>query len=547
MSNDVKIDEQRIEYLPFPDCIRKRTGMYLGSTGQDAINTCLREVLDNSCDEVAEGFGDLVHVSNNFNGYHYVADNGRGIPIRMSTDKPDKTEAYLSISELHSSGKFKPGAIGRAGINGIGSSAVNACSEVYILMIRVRQENYLDSTARVREVWETAGPRSKNDIYYIVVCEKGEKVYEDCLHLREAEKKIFRGIKDYMPIPKGMSTIVFFKPDPEVFEISSSAKIPYANLNYFLLIQRQFFGRKIRVEVDGKNLVGEFNPYQFEIIKSIVPKDPRSPNKEVGVYLTFEEDPDFGKVQEWGSVNGLDCRLGYHMNLAKNLFKAAFKSYFKVSHDYVLDGLKYGIILLANECVFSSQVKENLKSLSKVKADDFIPIVKEIEKIFRKNEEFWRNHIEKVNQIYDAHRSIGAIEKAQKMMDASSGSSFYKSKANLVEGFSDATLRNRWDCELFIVEGNSPAGSLKSGRRAIGGGLKQAVLPLRGKVLNVSSIDIDRALENKEISTLFSILGVGIQANNVTTGAQSWEEAHDRLMKQSRFGKIVISCDADAD
>ena len=329
-------DEQRIEYLPFPECIRKRSGMYISGNTQEGWNNCLREISDNATDELAEGFGDTVHISNDFNGFHYVADNGRGIPIRMSLDKPEKTEAYLSISEIHSSGKFKAGSVGRVGLNGVGSSSVNALSEIYALMIKVNQDNCYGSIPKVKEVWETAGPRSKGDIYYIVVCEKGLKVYEDCLHLKDIEKKLFKGVKDYMPIPKGMSTLVFFKPDPTIFEDIEKAKIPYANLNYFLLIQQRFFGRKVKVEIDGSPLICEFKPYQNEIIKTLKPKDPLSPNKEVGVYLTFDEDPEFGKVSEWGSVNGLDCRVGYHMNLAKNLFKAAIKSYFKVSHDYVL-------------------------------------------------------------------------------------------------------------------------------------------------------------------------------------------------------------------
>ena len=186
-----------------------------------------------------------------------------------------------------------------------------------------------------------------------------------------------------------------------------------------------------------------------------------------------------------------------------------------------------------------------MKSLTKVKLDDFAPLVKEIEKVFKKNKDYWDAHVEKVNAFWDAHRNIGAIEKAQRMIDSASGTGFYKNKADMVEGFSDATIKDRWDCELYIVEGNSPAGSLKSGRKA-SSGLKQAVLPLRGKVLNVSTIDVNRALENKEISTLFSILGVGIQDRNVTSSAKTWEEAHELLIKRSRYGRICIACDADA-
>jgi DNA gyrase subunit B len=239
--------------------------------------------------------------------------------------------------------------------------------------------------------------------------------------------------------------------------------------------------------------------------------------------------------------------VGYHVNLAKNLFKAAIKSQYKITHEYALEGLRFGIIVLANEITFSSQTKENLKSITKVKIDDFAPVVKEIEKTFRKFSDYWDAHFERVNQFWDAHRNIGAMEKAQKMMDSSTGSSFYRSRSGLVKGFSDATCSDRTKCSLYLCEGDSPAGALKAGRKTVDGSLMVGVCPLRGKVLNVSDVDIDRALENKEISTIFSIIGVGIQEKNVTTGAKSWEEAHERLRQYSRFSKICIACDADSD
>ena len=543
------MEDNKIEFLQFPFNVRAKTGMYLGSVQKEGVNNCLREIIDNSCDEVGSGHGDTVHVSTNLNGFNYVADNSdRGIPIRMSTDVPDKTEAYLSISELHSSGKFKSGDVGRTGINGVGSSCVNATSDYYILMVRITEKNYLGSIPEVEQMWNNVGPRQRNELYYIVTNEKGIKTFEGCMLLKDIEKKLFKGIKSYVPIPRGMTTIVLFKLDPTVFEETTTPDIPYNNLNYFLLIQQRFFGRKkINVIIDGEPLKCEFKPFKFEIAGKVTPKDPASPNKEVGIYLTFEADPKLERVDKYNfaSVNGLDCKVGYHINLAKTLFKAALKSQYKVTHECALEGLRFGIIILANDCVFNSQTKENLKSLTKVKLDDFAPLVKEIEKIFKKNPEYWEDHVERINALWDSRRNIGAIEKATKMISDASGTGFYKSKSGLVEGFSDATLKNRWDCELFISEGQSACGSLKSGRRVIGGGLKQGCLGIRGKILNVSDVSIDRALENKEISTIFSVLGVGIQEKNVTSGAKSMEEAYELLKKHSRYGKIIISTDAD--
>ena len=96
------MDENKIEYLKFPENIRARVGMYLGSNQRDGIFSSFREICDNACDEVGSGYGNTVHISNNLGGYCYVADDSnRGMPIRMSVDVPDRTEAYLSISELH--------------------------------------------------------------------------------------------------------------------------------------------------------------------------------------------------------------------------------------------------------------------------------------------------------------------------------------------------------------------------------------------------------------------------------------------------------------
>ena len=543
------MDDNKILYLQFPLCIQAKPGMYISSTGREGLNVILREICDNSTDEVGAGYGNTVHISNNLDGYCYVADDSsRGMPIRMSADVPDRTEAYLSISELHTSGKFQVGDIGRVGTHGVGSSAVNALSSIYALLVRVTEQNYKGSIPEVEKAWNEVGPRQRNELYYVVICEKGYKKFESCLLLKDIEKMLY-GKKTKNIIPRGMTTIVLFRPDPDIFDCDNLVPdIPYTNLNYFLLIQQRFFGRKkVRVIVDGEDLKCNFKPFKYEIATTIKPKDPESPNKEVGVYLTFEADPELGKTDKdmFASVNGLDCKTGFHVNLAKAVFKSAIRSQYKITHEDALQGLRFGTIILANDCIFSSQTKDSMRSITKVKMEDFNSLVKEIEKIFKKNPEYWDLHFEKVNQFWDAHRNIGAIERAEKMMDSSSGSSFYKSRSGLVKGFSDATCSDRSKCSLFLCEGDSPAGSLKSGRRSVNGSLLEGILPLRGKILNVSDVDINRALENKEISTIFSVIGVGIQEKNVTTGCKTWEEAHEKLMRYSRFSKICISCDAD--
>lgn len=128
------------------------------------------------------------------------------------------------------------------------------------------------------------------------------------------------------------------------------------------------------------------------------------------------------------------------------------------------------------------------------------------------------------------------------MIDDAQGRNMFKSRVELIEGFSDATSKDRWSCELYLVEGNSAGGSLKSGRHNT---LYHSVLPLRGKILSVADKTIDQALDNKEIHTIFKVIGLGMDVNNVTKDAKSFEEAYELIKKYSRFGKIILAVDAD--
>ena len=116
----------------------------------------------------------------------------------------------------------------------------------------------------------------------------------------------------------------------------------------------------------------------------------------------------------------------------------------------------------------------------------------------------------------------------------------------MIDGLSDATAGagDRWNCEAFIVEGLSPAGSLKAARKST---KYTAVIPLRGKVKNVSESSADQVMDNRELYTIFRVIGLGIDANNVTTGCTSAEEAYERIKKYSRFGKVIVATDADED
>ena len=538
----VNYDDNEIRHLPPRVACRLRPSMFVGSTGGPyGANNIYTEILENAEDTISEGHGDTILTSTDFNGFIFVSDNGSGLPITMSLDKPNITSAELSISEFNSGNKFgESKSLGRIGMNGIGSSACNFLSAQYIVLSKITETNYNRSIPEVANCWNSAGPRSKKDLFYILVMEEGIKVFEGAGKLKDLEKQIFKGVKNYVSIPEGQSTIVLFKPDPKIFE-DPRAEVPIDHLQYFILIQEKFYKRKVNVIVDGVSLRSTFSPFTYEIMRTIVPAD-NSANKQIGVYITFEVDPTLSKSTSFGSVNGLCCNEGIHINMFKNLFKNTLKDAFKIKYTLPEMGLKFCCVLLASECQYNSQTKEVLKQIVKVKPSDFEPIAKDIEKIFRKDPEYWGLYVNNLIQLAESLKSLGAADKAQKMIDATSGVSSYRAKADFPKTFADATSKDRSQCELFIVEGNSAQSSLVMGRKDT---RLHACLGLRGKILNVTDKSVDRALESKVINDIFNIIGLGLDVNWVGKDAKSYEEAHEIIMKKSRYGKIIIATDAD--
>lgn len=123
----------------------------------------------------------------------------------------------------------------------------------------------------------------------------------------------------------------------------------------------------------------------------------------------------------------------------RDLLWRGIKNEFKIKHRYLLNGLRICIIVIAGDLVYSSQTKERLKSISKVKQSDFGDITKEFQKIFRNNPEYWQEHVARLNYLADSMKSLSASEKAQKMIDDAQGRNMFKSRVELIEGFSDAT------------------------------------------------------------------------------------------------------------
>lgn len=533
-----------IKLLKFPMCVRDRIGMYLGGT--DSTDNLLREIIDNSLDE-CQHTANYVIIDRNFNGFQFVADNGRGLPITYSRELKDGeriTQADLSISTLHSGSKFSDNKSATIGMNGVGSAAVNAVSEDYIILSKITQLNFDKSIPEVKVLWDKSGPRSKKDLFYIVWYKKGFKYFEGAYKKSDAEKFIFKD--NFVEFPEGMSTMVLFKPDPEIFSKEAmNTSIPVQNLQYFLLIQEKFFQKPIKIWVEGTIMTSSgFTGFGFEFMKRIIPED-TSLNEYVDVFVSVGVDPELKEKVSCGSVNSLTVDSGVHLTYVEDCFAKALKEEFKIKHRFLTTGLKLCVVALASEVTFASQTKEKLKAFTKVKSSDFAPLQKEFIKLFRKNPDYWQEHVRKLDFLAESMKSLGASEKAQKIIDDASGRNLYRSKSDMV-GLADATAspNDRWNCELFICEGLSTLGALSTARKST---KYHAVLPLRGKVLNVKDSTADQVMNNKEFFTIFKVIGLGIDVNNVTKNANTPEEAYSLIQKYTRYGKIIIATDADQD
>lgn len=436
-SNDVRV-------LEYPENVRSKPGMYV----DDNPSTLLREVVDNCLDEASCGFCKNIIITTNgreYGDYNVVADDGRGIPIKMSPDRPGHTMAELAAGVLHAGSKFSNLTASTCGTYGVGLSVVTSLSDRFIVLSKITPDNYDKSLPQVKEFYESCGPRSRKELFYYCLFQKGYKVDEGAAKKSDIEKML--GFST--PLPDGMSTIIAYIVDREIFP-NPKTGIPTENLENFLFIQERFYKRKIQVLANGEVLTSSsIKPYQFEILRTITPAD-ISKNPYIGVYVTFEVDPGLSPKRTSGSVNGLVVNQGVHIQYMEQCFEQALREEFKIKHKTIFPGFRMWVIMLVEDPVYDSQLKVRLRAVSKVKASDFQEIVKDFIKIFRKNEDYWYKHVNKLNALAESYKSIGAVEKAQKMIESASGNQMFRAKSEYVEGFSDATSRDRWNCELFL-------------------------------------------------------------------------------------------------
>ncbi|EHN59503.1 Topoisomerase IV subunit B [Oenococcus kitaharae DSM 17330] len=500
-------DESDIKILEGLEAVRVRPGMYIGSTDSRGLHHLVWEIVDNAVDEILAGFGDSIQVTIHRDNSITVVDHGRGMPVGMHASGKPTPEVILTV--LHAGGKFGQGGYKTSGgLHGVGSSVVNALSES--LTVEINRDGY-----KYREHFINGG------------------------HPDGSLKKIGK-TRDQT------GTTITFKPDPKIF---STTTYKFQTISDRLR-ESAFLLKGIRIvltdertepstveEFCYKDGIKEFVSYLNEgksVIGNIMYFDGSQQGIEVEVAAQYNDGYSETLLSFVNNVHTPDG--GTHETGFRTAWTKAFNDYARkigllkekdanFEGSDVREGLAVVINLRIPEDIlqFEGQTKEKLGTMEARSAVDSV-LSEQLGRYLMENGDFAQNLVRK------ALRAREARQAARKARDESRSGKKKKGKEHLLSGkLTPAQSKDASKNELFLVEGDSAGGSAKQGRAR----KFQAVLPLRGKVLNTEKASLDELLKNEEISTMIYTIGAGVGS--------------DFSLKDAAYNKVIIMTDADDD
>jgi DNA gyrase subunit B len=493
---------RQLEALKGLEPVRRRPGMYIGSTDLRGLHHLINEIVDNSIDEAMAGYCDTILVTLHQDGSVSVLDNGRGIPVDMHpTEK--KVGLEMVLTELHAGGKFGGGGYKIAGgLHGVGASVVNALSERLVAEVYKEGRVYRQSYQRGYPdgPMETLGRTSLRGT--LIRWWPDPKVFPDRTH---DWKTVADRLRELAFLTKGVSLTLVDETGnfryTFYFEGGIRAFVGYLNANRNVVNLRPMY---VEREIDG-NMVEIAVQYQNSAFTEHVLAYANNINtEEGGAHLT-------------GFRSALTATLNKYARKAAILKENDAN----LSGDDVRDGLTAVISVKLQEPQFEGQTKTKLGN-SEVTGQVSTVLSDALMQYLEENPAEAKRIVE---QSLTAARARQAAARARELVQRKS----LLESATLPGKLADCSERDPEHCELFIVEGDSAGGSAKQGRER----RNQAILPLRGKILNVEKARADKILANEEIKNLITALGAGFgDTMNVA---------------KLRYHRIVLMADADVD
>ncbi len=504
-SVNVEYGADQIQILEGLEAVRKRPGMYIGSTSIRGLHHLIYEIVDNAVDEALAGFCTEIHVTINSDNSVTVTDNGRGIPVGIN-HKAGIPAVEVVFTILHAGGKFGGGGYKVAGgLHGVGASVVNALSEWLEVTIYQEGKVYRQRYERGKTVYS---------LKMIVECE-----------------------------PDKTGTMVSFMADSQVFEemdydfdtikqrLREMAFLT-KGLRIYLKDEREGKEREKSFYYEGGIL--EFVQYLNKSKEALYPEIIYCEGEEEGVEVEVAMQHNDSYTENcYGFVNNINTTEGgTHMVGFRNAITKTFNDYARknkllkdsepnLSGEDIREGLTAIISVKIENPQFESQTKIKLGNSEARTAVDHV-VNRQLEIYLEQNPSVAKAIIDKsvlAQRAREAARKARDLTRRKSALDGMS----------LPGKLADCSDKNPANCEIYIVEGDSAGGSAKTARNRA----TQAILPLRGKILNVEKARLDRIYSNAEIKAMITAFGTGI---------------HDDFdISKLRYHKIIIMTDADVD